>query len=434
MSSKWEGRLYSGDRPAIGAAYKPASRRISPSRATTGVFGAAPLSSESFQSLDEARPDCDRRGSSMNHSDRFLLNPLVVSIASAFALTQSTNVQGACITTGSTMDCEGAITDGVAVLESSVGALNLTVNSGSAAENAEIGPTANPGIRVSSSGTPAAPSNDALLNVPIPGAGVSGGEVTVNSYSTITTTGSGAHGISASSATSGYRAASRPHCRTSPMPVSPSRSVRSGIRMGRAAVIGSAVDAKIAVIEDLPGGLKKFVGFGGIAGTFNIAADGTVAFDMGTAFDDLANGESRVVAVDITVDGYRGGVLKRSGGESARWSPRSSAMQRPAFEYLPANFTTFGSSDKPQTSNLAWPDLNAYVADLVDQAEGAGGAGNSVTVNHLWRYDHDQRKRRLSAARFVILSLKPTHIEVVVKRKRSCSRHFRYKELAPYSS
>lgn len=319
----------------------------------------------------------------MNHSDRFLLNPLVLSIASAFALTQSTNVQGACITTGSTMDCEGAITDGV-VLESSVGALNLTVNSGSAAENAEIGPTANPGIRVSSSGTPAAPSNDALLNVPIPGAGVSGGEVTVNSYSTITTTGSGAHGISASSATSGYPSSVKTALQnfTDAGITFTVSSVRNPD--GSAAAIGSAVDAKIAVIEDLPGGLKQFVGFEGIAGTFNIAADGTVAFDMGTAFDDLANGESRVVAVDITVDGYRSGVLKRSGetGQVVAEVTRNAATG--VLEVTRwANFTTFGQSDKPQTSNLAWPDLNAYVADLVDQAEGAGGAGNSVTVNHL---------------------------------------------------
>ena len=43
----------------------------------------------------------------MNHPDCFRLNPFVLSIASAFMLTQSPDALAACVTTGGTMDCEG---------------------------------------------------------------------------------------------------------------------------------------------------------------------------------------------------------------------------------------------------------------------------------------------------------------------------------------
>lgn len=147
---------------------------------------------------------------------------------------------------------------------------------------------------------------------------------------------------------------------------------------GSEATIGTAVSAKIAVIEYLDDDRANFVGFAGTAGTFTIAADGTVLFDMGTAFDDLANGESRIVVVDITVDGYRAGVLKRSGeaGQVIAKVTRSAGGVLEVTHW--ANFATFGLSNKPETSSLAWPDLNAYVAGLVDKAEGAGLAPATV--------------------------------------------------------
>lgn len=319
----------------------------------------------------------------MKKTDCFCLNPLVLSMASVFALAQSTDAQGACITTGSTMDCEGTFSNGVS-LQSTAGALNLTVNSGSASENAVIGSVTAPGIRVSSSGTPSAPSSDGLLNVPIPGAGVSGGEVTVNSYSAITTTGAGAHGVAASSATSGYPG----QVRTALESFSDAgitfavSSVKNPD--GTEAGTGVAVSGKVALIEELPGGLKQFNGYSGTAGTFTIAADGTVSFAMGNAFDNLANGESRIVVVDITVDGYRNSVLKRSGETGQVIAQVTRNATSGVLEVTrSANFSTFGESNKPQTSNLAWPDLNAYVAGLIEKADGAGGAGNSVNVNHL---------------------------------------------------
>lgn len=93
----------------------------------------------------------------MKKSACFRLNPLVLSIASVFALVQSADAQGACVTNDGTMDCEGTFSNGVS-LQSTSGALNLTVNSGSASETAVIESANAPGIRVFSSGTPNAPA------------------------------------------------------------------------------------------------------------------------------------------------------------------------------------------------------------------------------------------------------------------------------------
>src|ERR1700677_3415919 len=98
----------------------------------------------------------------------------------------------------------GAGTNGINVSNGSAG--NVTINSGSAGGTITINTSgAGNGIFVQSTGNPSAPANDPFLGVPIPtSATVSGGVVTVNSFSNITTTGAQANGISAASATSGY--------------------------------------------------------------------------------------------------------------------------------------------------------------------------------------------------------------------------------------
>jgi hypothetical protein len=86
----------------------------------------------------------------------------------------------------------------------STGGLDLTINSGTAQANVGIVTTQAPGISILSKGTPPAPQNDLLLNVPIPGtSGVPGGVGQVNSYSDITTSGSNADGIVVKSRTTG---------------------------------------------------------------------------------------------------------------------------------------------------------------------------------------------------------------------------------------
>lgn len=261
------------------------------------------------------------------------------------------------------------------------GGLDLTINSGNSLSNVSIITNQASGIVVSSKGTPPSPSNDPLLNVPIPGnPGVSGGVVRIESYSDITTGGTNAHGIFAQSNTTGY---------PSSVITALENFSDAGISFkvtsvknpdGTEGGLDAPVIARIAVVEATDG-LPVFTGYAGEAGSFTISQGGGFSFNPGTGFDDLAVGESRIVSVKYVLDGYRNDVLKRSGVQGeliAQVTKTASGLEvvKSAF------FEDFGDSDKPQTDGKALPDLNSYVAGLVDEANGAGGAGNSVDVYH----------------------------------------------------
>jgi len=248
------------------------------------------------------------------------------------------------------------------------GGSDLTINSGERLSNVSIITNQASGIVVSSQGSPPSPQNDPLLNIPIPGnPGVSGGVVRVDSYSDITTGGTNAHGISAKSNTTGY-------------PGSVITALESfsdaGISFkvtsvkkpdGTEGGLDTSVSARIAVVQEAADGLKVFTGYAGEAGSFTISQDGTISFDPGTGFNDLAVGGSRIVSVNYVLDGYRNNVLKRSGvkGELIAQVTRTDSgleVVKSAF------FEDFGDSTKPQTDGKALPDLNSYVAGRVDEA------------------------------------------------------------------
>ena len=255
---------------------------------------------------------------------------------------------------------------------------NITINSGDSQFPVVITTVADQssGIATLSQRSPPAAPNDPFLNIPIPGTPeVSGGVVKVISFSEITTSGRNSHGIIAQSNTTGYHDS---------VVSSLENFSAEGIAFevisvknpdGSEGVIGSQIQGRILEVDE--DGL--FVGYGDEAGTFTLATNGSCTFNAGTAFDDLAVDESRTVSVNYLLDGYRNNELKREdiNAELFATVTRTDSGLETVTE---AYFDDYGESTKPQTEQLALPDLDSYVTGLINVADEAGGAGNSVSV------------------------------------------------------
>jgi len=248
------------------------------------------------------------------------------------------------------------------------------------------------GIFSESVGTPPRPQDDDLLGVPIPGStNVSGGCIEVESFSHITTRGRKAHGIAGRSRTSGY-------------PESMLTDLESFDDTGISFSITSVADPKTSQGQSLnatsgpltvKGRVVRLVEvqddqeqrrdkeYEGLAGNFTIRQDGSFSFEPGNDFDTLPIGQNRTVSVQLELDGYRDTIRRRQ-GELGELSARVSKREDGGLDIVTrAHFDTFGASNKTESEGKAWPDLDRYVKRLKEDAEGAGGAGNSVEVRHL---------------------------------------------------
>jgi hypothetical protein len=345
----------------------------------------------------------------------FLLKPLALALLAAYPPFVAAVDPAACVgetvsgnqaagivradaTSNSTLNVTGltvpivpaANTPGISLPSQS--GVNLTVCTAAAAAPVGITTQGAVGIWVNSTGRPAPPSSfDELFGIALPGAqGVPGGAVLVANRMDITTQGTGAHGIAATSNTAGYP-----------------DSIVTAIRDYDAARIGfdvigvstpqgptGAVDTDVAgrvVLTQEVNGKTVFLGYDEDVqvGSFNIDADGSVAFSISNADFaalNLAVGDKAVVSVDVQLQGKRDGVAQgpqalRGGRVSVQIT--KDADGNPQVLATWADFDGFGSVDLSGAGSKAVPDVRGFLAAKLAEARGAGGGGNSVTVEHL---------------------------------------------------
>ncbi len=274
--------------------------------------------------------DRRRRTNCVSHSlnvhsltTRWILAGLLLLVALLLSLPAYADPDP-CEIDGTTATCLGDQSDGIDIR--SYSGLDVTINSGSADEIIVIDRTSAGdgaiGIVAISTGTAPRPTDDPFLGIPIPGSpGVGGGAVTVNNHGDITTSGTGAHGIYAASATTGYPAgvegdlvAFRDQYLADGAGVSFAVDSVTDAQ-GNAAATGTAVAGNLLTQYATPacdpesdpncGNDVVAIELSGTGGTFIINADGTFSFDEGTDFDDLEVGETRTTSVAYSLSGTR---------------------------------------------------------------------------------------------------------------------------------
>jgi uncharacterized protein YhjY with autotransporter beta-barrel domain len=243
------------------------------------------------------------------------------------------------------------------------GGASVTVNSGTAQEGGVITTqgSAASGIVAISKGSPAGYSLLPGLGIYVPtSSSGSGGPVTVESYSNITTNGSDSHGIVARNAIGEYDA--------SVIASLESFSV-DNVTISLTAVEGSSANIGSPVAGD-KGGL------------FTLNSDGTWSFDVGTLADDLAVGASIITTlryeVQITQITPSSGVTSSEGSIAMNVTKVSddSITTAPAIYF--EDFNVF--SDTASATPL-WPDLQGYVDGLLADM-GIAGTGESTLVTN----------------------------------------------------
>ena len=281
-------------------------------------------------------------------------------------------------------------TGGIHFISTSGG--DVTINSGGSQAHVVISTVGEnaAGIDTESQGTPPPPTNDPLLNIPIPGQPeVSGGVVRIESFSDITTNGKNAHGIVALSNTTGY-----PDSVITDLENFSDAGISFKVTSvlnpdGSEGGIGSEITGKFfynidAVPCDIaepdctidPDKVTPIVDETG--GTFTLNGDGSFTFYPDDAFNDLAEGSSRAASMSYELQGTRGDISKPNvQGELVAIVTKTADGFDIAYQ---ARFPEYGESTKPQTEGKVLPDLNSYVAGLIDIANDAGGSGNSVSV------------------------------------------------------
>jgi uncharacterized protein YhjY with autotransporter beta-barrel domain len=260
----------------------------------------------------------------------------------------------------------GSSIPGISFLNGSGG--NVTVNSGVTGANVGIQTSGNNGVGIvaQSVGTPSAnPPKDPFLNIPIPtDAAVAGGVVSVNSYSDITTTGVGAHGIVARSSTTGY-------------PDSVIQQLQSFTGAGISFSVESVAGFSTNIGQVVQGSLIDTNGnyIAGSGGTFTLNANGTYTFNPGNDFTNMVVGETRQAIVTYGVYGTSPTATNHTTGTLVVAVTRTAS----GFTTQPGTYSSqYGPSGN--TSSVL-PDLKTYVAGLINLAA-AGGAGNSVSVTN----------------------------------------------------
>ncbi len=350
----------------------------------------------------------------MSDHTQFRLNRLAASIALAFSLTHVSIVQADCNVLGEVETCQGDQSSGVQTTSSSFtppiqeldvlnlsapispasttpgislyssGGLDLTINSGTVQANVSIVTDQAPGITTSSQGTPPTPTNDPFLDIPIPGApGVSGGVVHVNSYSNITSSGTNADGIAAQSANTGYpgqviTALENFNASNISFTVASVQNPDGSAGTVGGPVVGRVMeqDANGNLILDANG---NPIPTGTTAGSITINSDGSFSVGTSAGFSNLSVGQSEIIAVNYNLEGTNGSNTKNEAGQL--FAEVTMTDSGPVIEQEGAIFADYGEVDL-STGQQALPDLQSYVENLLAVAE-TGGAGNSVTVNHL---------------------------------------------------
>ncbi|WP_298828182.1 autotransporter outer membrane beta-barrel domain-containing protein [uncultured Piscinibacter sp.] len=343
------------------------------------------------------------------------LTPLALALLAAFPLwTQAATIE--CLTLG---DCQGDQSEGIDIVAppntlnvfnlagsgirpvaskpgiqlTSQGGANLTVFSGLGGAPVSIVTLGADGIRVRSAGRPSGVTVDAFLDVPIPpspflplppgATPAAGGVVTVINHGNITTSGASAHGIEALSSTLGYASDV-----TAPLAAFDASRFSFAVTQvdGAAVSFGTAVPTRLAEITVAPNGQWTFSdSFGASHGTATFNADGTVDLVLDEAYfeQNLAAGQRQIVAVPIVIDGTRSDGATQPGLKGyvivAYSKDADGVLTATKSTYFPA----YGQSSRVATAErLPWPDLQGYVASLLATAEGAGGSGGSVAVEH----------------------------------------------------
>jgi hypothetical protein len=232
--------------------------------------------------------------------------------------------------------------------------------------------------------------------------------VDVLSYSNITTQGAGAIGIRAWASTTGFDDAVTESLENFSSTGFTFEVTSVWQLDGGQATVGDRIRG--FVIDESGNPVKDPDGNFVAAGWFSLNPDGSYTFEQDGDFEDLGTdlidpdgvpdsgdeyieSESRRVAMGYTVNGTN---TNPDSGESRqvdglliatvfRDEPSESGE---LVESVAAQFSTYGASnrptfdpDNPDRILLAFPDLDAYVQDLLDRAE-AGGAGSSVAVDH----------------------------------------------------
>jgi len=207
------------------------------------------------------------------------------------------------------------------------------------------------GIQVGSQGTPTSFTyrNSITIYVPTAGAtgGGSGGPVAVESYSNITTDGSGSHGIVAANQTGGF-------------PTNVTQSLESfnlsNINLSLETVAGSAsyIDCTVQ-------------GSGG--GTFILHPDGTFGFALDNTFDNLAVGQVVSTEVNYQVRQTSPGGSDLANGVLQVGVTRAdnNALVWAATNHF-AEYVGYDSYSTVSEETPLWPDLQSYVNGLSGDA------------------------------------------------------------------
>ena len=278
-------------------------------------------------------------------------------------------------------------TTGIRMISNGTG--NVLINSGTHSSVVEIKTSGNAayGIEGITLGTPSlsAPP-DAFLGVPLVGVdpNVSGGTVTINSFSNIVTDGANAHAIRAYSASPGYPESVLSQLRSFSdtgfsFAVSSVRNTAGDVLNFTGASIevrGHLIDANGTILRDGNGNAIEH-------GTFTFYPDGhfTVQYSAAelAAQAALAAGQTLSTAVSYSVLGTRAGNTQADNGQLVVTFQKDSHGD--LVQNREAWFDTFGVSSKPSaaSSPTLFPDLQRYVASILSDAT-AGGAGNSITI------------------------------------------------------
>ncbi len=213
------------------------------------------------------------------------------------------------------------------------------------------------GINALSTGSPA---NYAWLNglgVYVPtGPSGGGGQVTVESYSNITTSGANSHGIFAQNSIGVYN----------PLSTSTLESFSTNnVNISLVSVAGNSANIGNAVAGD-NGGL------------FTLNSDGTVKFDVAKLAGSLQVGESIVTKLDYQVQISSSlGSQTSDGSIAVKVTNDNGTIETTQAIYF-KEFDVF--SDTTGTNPL-WPNLQGYVDRLLAD-EGVAGAGDSISVTN----------------------------------------------------
>ncbi|MBN2231362.1 MAG: hypothetical protein JW781_00890, partial [Deltaproteobacteria bacterium] len=270
---------------------------------------------------------------------------------------------------------------------------NVVLNSGSTDEAVTVstsGLNAHGLTGIAQGASLGAVPDDEFLDVPLIGddPGVPGGQVNINSYSTITTNGSGAHGILAISTSAGYPTAVITELEnfTETGFTFEVTNVQDTAGQSVAFEIDDTVEVPGVLIDEEGQMITDGEGNPIEHGTFVINRDGSFSVSFTAeeiaAHNALAVDDYMTIAVQYTVEGSKDGDTQTDNGRLAVTFLRTD--EDTVEQTKEAYFETFGVSGKPSLASDAtvFPDLEQYVDGLMADATAGGSGGGVTVVNH----------------------------------------------------